>query len=87
VVISDKINIHTEVANARAGLVCDTDPDQVGDAIATLLDDGALRAQMAANGKRLVATSYSWAGVAEQLEGVYRGFLGGPAGTTAEAAE
>jgi glycosyltransferase involved in cell wall biosynthesis len=87
VVISDKINIHTEVANARAGLVCDTDPDQVGDAIAKLLDDGVLRAQMSANGKQLVATAYSWAGVAEQLEQVYRGFIDRSAGTTAEAAE
>ena len=69
VVLSEHVNIAADIAAAGAGLSIPRT------AMATLLDDGALRQRLAAAGPGLVAARYSADAAAAQLEQVYRQIL------------
>jgi glycosyltransferase involved in cell wall biosynthesis len=73
VVISDRVNIHRDVAAAAAGLVVPCDPAAVADAIGRVLDDPALRRRMAAAGPALVQGSFTWDVTARRLASLYAG--------------
>jgi len=72
VVISRHVNICREVADAEAGLVVNTDADEVARAMETLLDDPALAEQMGLNGKRLVRDCFTWDSAGPNLMDLYR---------------
>ena len=84
VVISDRVNIWPEVAAAGAGAVARPAVEPFAEAIERLLAEPALGKAMGAAGQQLVRARYDWAGVAEQLEGVYAAIAAGEA--LAEAA-
>jgi glycosyltransferase involved in cell wall biosynthesis len=56
-----------EVTHGEDILIADT-PAEFADAVLRLLDDGALRAKLATNGRRLVEKYYSWETCARKLE-------------------
>jgi len=77
VVISNRVNIWREVAEARAGLVVACDASEVSRALATVLDDPAGRDAMGARARRLVAERFSWRAAGQQMVEVYREILAG----------
>ena len=68
-----------EVAGAAACLVPPGDPAALADALRTLLQDGARRADLAARGPAQAAT-FSWPVAAERTVDLYRRFAGGRSG-------
>ncbi|HSR25398.1 MAG TPA: glycosyltransferase, partial [Candidatus Eisenbacteria bacterium] len=78
VVISDRVNIHREVAAAGAGLVTGCDAGQVAAAIRRVLDDGALRCRLAAAGPALVRGTFTWTAAAGRLTALYADLAGRP---------
>lgn len=54
------------------GYVVDISPDAIADKLRILLTDADLRLQMGQAAQHLIAQSYTWDQIAEQLEGVYR---------------
>jgi glycosyltransferase involved in cell wall biosynthesis len=77
VVISNRVNIWQEIADAGAGIVLDCDVDQVAGALAHLLEDPESRRNLAAKGKELVETRFCWEQVAGQLLAAYEEILAG----------
>ncbi len=75
VIISNKVNIWREIANARAGLVVNCDAEEVARAITTLLDNGELRSELGKAGRVLVAEKYDWARMAEEMVRIYRDII------------
>lgn len=71
VVITNKVNIWQEVAQAQAGRVVDCDALQLASALLPLLDDAPGRAILGENGRRLVAEQFPWDRVADQMIRVY----------------
>lgn len=64
-----------EIAEAKAGIVIDPDPDQLAEALTKLLDNPELRKEMGANGRRLVTERFTWDKIAEQMIELYRNVL------------
>lgn len=59
------------VTDGEDVLIGETD-DALTDAVLRLFDDGELREQLGANGRRLIEEGYSWAQVAEKYEELFR---------------
>lgn len=72
VIVSDQVNIHDDIAAARAGLVVPCDSDRLADAMARLLGDPDGAARMGRNGAALVASKYGWPAIGAQLAETYR---------------
>ena len=70
VVLSPGCNFD-EVADWGAGFVVEPTVDMFAEKLRDVLNDGDLRRQMGANGRRLVEEKYTWDRVAVQLEGAY----------------
>ena len=60
VVISDRVNIWREIADAEAGLVTKCTADDVYKGMSTLLKNRDLRVKLGHNARELVAERYSW---------------------------
>jgi glycosyltransferase involved in cell wall biosynthesis len=60
-----------EVTHGEDILIADT-PAEFADAVLRLLDDRALRARLAANGRRLVESRYGWEGIGQKLDQLLR---------------
>jgi glycosyltransferase involved in cell wall biosynthesis len=75
VVISNRVNIWREVADANAGIVVNCDAAALADGLMGLLDDSELRRTMGVNGRRLVRQRYDWKIAADQMLRVYREIL------------
>lgn len=60
VVISDRVNIWREIADAEAGLVTKCNADDVYKGMSMLLKDRDLRVKLGRNARELVAERYSW---------------------------
>lgn len=75
IIISNKVNIWREVAQANAGRIIDCDSTQLAQSIIELLDNKNLRCEMGQKGVRLVNSKYTWPKVAEQTIGVYQDIL------------
>jgi glycosyltransferase involved in cell wall biosynthesis len=72
VVVTDKVNIWREVAAAEAGKVTPCAAGAVAQAMAELLDNPALAADMGRRGRDLVTERFQWPNIAVRLEGAYR---------------
>ena len=75
VVISDQVGIHKDVAHAGAGIVVETDPEQLAGAIVNLLNAPHTCKRMGENGQQLVKEKFALDKVAEQMVDVYQGIL------------
>ncbi|MDX2212464.1 MAG: glycosyltransferase [Oculatellaceae cyanobacterium bins.114] len=71
VVITPGIQIATDVANAKAGLVVEGEVEAFTQAIAQLLDSATLREQLGQNGRTFASYNYSWKSIALHLAEVY----------------
>jgi glycosyltransferase involved in cell wall biosynthesis len=71
VVISDRVNIWPDVANANAGIVVPCDPKATAQALLYLLNDPDRSRQMGINGRRWVAETLPWNVVAAQMAKAY----------------
>ncbi|MCW5745257.1 MAG: glycosyltransferase [Alphaproteobacteria bacterium] len=77
VVISDQVNIWREVEAGGGARVVGCDTDQLAQALATVLGDAALAADMAAKARATVRRLYHWDSVAAALEEMYRDVVAG----------
>lgn len=84
VAISDRVDIHGEVAAAGAGLVTRCDAMEVAEALITLLRDPARREAMGAAGRRLVHDNWRWNAVAAQLTTEYEKVIARSRGRAAQ---
>lgn len=71
VILSPGCNL-PEAAEAGAGLIVEPKAEPLAAALRDLLTDPAKRAAMGAAARALVRERFTWASVAERLEGVYR---------------
>jgi glycosyltransferase involved in cell wall biosynthesis len=82
-VISDRVNIHRELAGAGAALVTPCDESQVSAAILRILQEPKLAVQLG-NAGRVLAAKYSWARTAEGLVEIYQRLVAGLPPTMAD---
>ena len=75
VIVSEQVNLATDIRNASAGIVCTADVAVTAAAMETLLSDEPLRVLMGANGRTLVREKFSWSKVATELANVYEDIL------------
>jgi glycosyltransferase involved in cell wall biosynthesis len=75
VIVSDRVNIWREIANASAGLVVECDAAELTTAMSTLLDDSELRRSMGERGRQLVQQSFTWEVAAGQMVKLYERLL------------
>jgi glycosyltransferase involved in cell wall biosynthesis len=71
VVISDRVNIHNEIREAKAGVVIPATVDDLTSALRRLMDSPALRKQIGGNGRQLVEERYSSIETVKELKQVY----------------
>lgn len=76
VVISDKVGIWREIAEAEAGIVTTCQSGKIADAIERLLDDPGLRMALGRHGKTLVDAQFSTDRMAERMETAYQTLCG-----------
>ena len=81
VVISDAVNIWTDIRDADAGLVSGIDASAVAANIMALLADPDRARAMGENGRRMVQAKFSWDRIAGELEGAYTAILENAAST------
>jgi glycosyltransferase involved in cell wall biosynthesis len=67
VVSTSKGTEEMEATHGKDILIADT-PAEFADAVLRLLDDRALRARLAANGRKLVESRYGWQLIGEKLD-------------------
>jgi glycosyltransferase involved in cell wall biosynthesis len=72
VLISDKVGIWPEIAEAEAGMVTPCDVDKIADAINKLVNDQELRAILGGRGRKLVHEQFSMDRMAERMELAYQ---------------
>jgi len=75
VVISDKVGIYKNVGEAKAGIVVNTDIDNVYMGMRELIKNDKLRKTIAYNGRKLVEEKYNIEIVADQMIAAYRSIL------------
>lgn len=64
-----------EVAESKAGIVIEPNPDQLADALNMLLDDPKLCKEMGENGRRMVMEKFTWDKMADQMIQLYEDVL------------
>lgn len=75
VVVSDRVNIWTEIAEAGAGLVTPCDSGALAAAMLEVLGSRSRMREMGERGRELVEQAYTWDRLAEQMLGVYLNIL------------
>lgn len=76
VVVTPEVGAAEIVRECGAGLVADGAPETLAAAIRLLVTDPAMRLEMGRNGRRAIASRYTWDAVAAQLAAVYREIIG-----------
>ena len=71
VVISNRVNIWREIAEADAGLVVNCDAEETAGAILRCLEDPEQAAAMGRRGRELVLRRFTWQSVADQMLALY----------------
>ncbi len=82
VIVSDRVNIWREIADAAAGLVVRCDAAELATALSTLLDDSELRRSMGVRGRQLSEQSFTWPIAAQQMLNLYERISKGVAANT-----
>ena len=75
VVVTPEVGLAPVVTSTGAGLVAEGGPERLSRAIATLLDDPALRLEMGRRGEQAVAGRFAWPAVAAQMESLYESVI------------
>ncbi|HEX8523538.1 MAG TPA: glycosyltransferase [Tepidisphaeraceae bacterium] len=74
--ISDQVNIHREVASAGVGRVCRLGVDSVASELVHMMNDPALRAEVARRGPIWAAQHFDHHVIAQQWKSIYNEMLG-----------
>ncbi|MCL0082944.1 glycosyltransferase [Thermodesulfovibrionales bacterium] len=74
VIITHSCNF-PEVAEAEAGIVIDSDPEQLAEALTRLIDNPQLREEMGDNGRRLIKERFTCDKIADQMIQLYQDVL------------
>jgi len=77
VIISNKVNLHQDVTQTKAGVVIDCDVGQLADTMLQLLHSPAQRERMGENGRQLALRSFSLEALGLRLEQAYQEILVG----------
>lgn len=77
VIITDRVNICEDVAQAGAGLVTHCDVDEIAQAILSLLADPARAREMGRRGRKLVEEKFTWERAAANMLNMYRQIING----------
>ena len=77
IIITPGIQISSDVAAAKAGLVVPGEVESLTEAISKLLSVPKLRQELGANAKRLAQTCYSWQPIAQNLASTYAAIISG----------
>jgi glycosyltransferase involved in cell wall biosynthesis len=72
VAVTPEVGLASTVAEARAGIVVNGDPEALAAGLVALLSDARARSQMGENGRQLAEAKFSWRAVASHMEQVYR---------------
>lgn len=72
VLISDKVGIWRDIAEAEAGKITPCDPEKIADAMESLVNDPSLRITLGQRGKRLVRTQFNMDRIAGKMESAYQ---------------
>jgi glycosyltransferase involved in cell wall biosynthesis len=75
VVVSDKVNIASEISEAGAGLVVGTDQEQLVAALRRLLGEVQLRQELASKAKELVKQRFTWEVNTRALVKLYKSII------------
>jgi glycosyltransferase involved in cell wall biosynthesis len=75
VVVSEQVNLASEIRDNKAGIVCKSDAVSTAGALEILIRNDGLRAIMAKNGRSLVADRFTWRKVSADLMSVYHDIL------------
>jgi len=75
VIVSERVNLARDIAEACAGLVIDCNATALSDAILKLLDDPVAAARMGEKGRRLVEQRFTWDRIARQMLDVYHDII------------
>lgn len=75
VVISNKVNIWREIAQAEAGLVVNCDSGELANALLKIMDTTEDPKRLGANGKILVQDRFTWDSAAKQMLRAYENIL------------
>lgn len=67
VVISDQVNIHSEISDANAGIVTKCDSGEIANAIVTIINNDSLKKEMGINARNLVFDKFSWDVIAGEM--------------------
>jgi len=77
VIISNEVNIHGDIAKAKAGLVVSPESDELYNAILKLLETPQLRIEMGQRARRFVELNHSPSSTAREMTRVYRDIIQG----------
>jgi glycosyltransferase involved in cell wall biosynthesis len=77
VIVSDQVNIHGEIATARAGGVVPTNADALATEISRWLDDSELRRHAGARARDFARSHYDWQAIASRWSGHYGRLIAG----------
>lgn len=72
VVVSDQVNIHGDIASAKAGTVVSCDPVELARALISLLSDPKQRRNMGEAGRALVRDRFTWGPIVDMLTRDYQ---------------
>lgn len=75
VIISNRVNIHREVANSGSGIVVPCKVGPLAHAIGSLIDDGPRARVMGEHGRTWVRNNYTWPKIVMQMDDEYRKVL------------
>lgn len=70
VIVSDRVNLYRELADAGVAWICGTTVDSVAGSIADALSDPAALADRAARGRAFARDRFDWDRIAERLEAI-----------------
>ncbi len=76
-VVTEEVGLADVVRSSGAGVVTGGTPAALGNALQRLTADAEARRAMGEQGRRIVATDYSWDSVASRMEALYSGILAG----------
>jgi glycosyltransferase involved in cell wall biosynthesis len=75
VLLSDRVNIWSDVKDANAGVISALDPARIAADLIEVIDDHEFAARLGNNGRALVSRAYNWERTADATEAAYRSAL------------
>ncbi len=75
VVISDEVDLASDIRDAGAGLICEPQVETIAYAVRNILNIDELSRAMSENGKRLIREKFTWESLSEKLVDIYEDII------------